>query len=400
MPLYEVVRQRAGVIDKALLFAPSIEVVKHVASRANYNLIQAHVHTIPQFYLYWHRTKIMRCWQSVVSLIQGGLHITEALQVIASYETSLVGMWFMVLADGLERGHSLGELLDEINVLNQLEKDSLVAAYKHGEFLKSLQKISLYQSERAELINSFKRLAAIPIFGILSIFIFIGFFIHVILPTLYNNIKNMNFYFSHDQERFLLFIEYLIHHSFSIVMFFIGLLFLIFAFIVITLRYARFFQYLIKIPIVNRLVVGKDLYTVASFLSLALAAGLPINQSLSLVIQQTRLSRIKHELSFMHDMVLAGYKLDEIFAKTLFARYFPEALIMLRVGFESGNVASAFERIEYYVKNQVLLLIRRFQLVIQPLLLVLAALIIVLFIKNLYFPMLMLPLEATSSMSF
>ena len=96
MPLYEVVRQRAGVIDKALLFAPSIEIVKQVVSRENYNLIQAQVHRMPQFYLYWHRTKIMRCWQSVVSLIQGGLHITEALRVIASYETSLVGMFHMM----------------------------------------------------------------------------------------------------------------------------------------------------------------------------------------------------------------------------------------------------------------------------------------------------------------
>lgn len=399
MPLFEVVRYRTGTVDKTLLYATSIEVIHQILQRSNYNLIQAQVCTIHPLYLYWYRVHVVRSWQSVVSLMNGGLHLTQALNIVSVYEHSLAGKWFQALADGLEQGYSLGELLNEIRLLNDLEKNSLVAAYNHGELLKSLQKISSQQIEYAELLSSFKRLAAIPFFAIMSILIFIGFFLHVILPSLYSNIKIMNFSYTHEQRQFLRFVEYIIDYSSTIFVCFVAALSVLVFFIIRALRNVRNFHYFLKIPIFNKLFIGNDLYKISSFLSLALSAGLPIHQALNLAIQQTRVSRIKNELQVLHDMVLAGHQLDAMYAKTSFAKCFPETLVMLRVGFASGNVALAFDRIEGYVKKQLFVLIKRFQLVIQPFLLLIAALIIVFFIKKIYFPILMLPLEATASIS-
>lgn len=396
MPVFEVTCKRRSGVAKELIFATSMEHIIDECRQRNEVPLYVRLYCVSARSLFFMRRQTTSLLQSLHDLLSSGIQLSQALSMLSGMHRGYLGSWAQVLAQGLTFGITFDRLLEQIPLVDEFEKNVIAAAYEHGKLLEALEMVLRCRKEQALLRAQFIRLAAMPCIGIGFILIFIGIFVLVILPSIYGSVTGMQLRFNPDQQIFMERIKYLSENGLLIVTSSGFLVILALVVLILSIKRSWGYKLVSVVPIISKVLGGRDLFLVASSLRVLVASGVPLDKSILLVAKIGRLHTLHQQMQHIHMQLMHGITFDQAVLGSTFARLFPEIIPMIQVGLNSGRLDKAFENIENYAYQKTTITISRLQVLVQPLLLFIAGLIIVFFIKNLYLPLLMIPLESAS----
>jgi MSHA biogenesis protein MshG len=134
---------------------------------------------------------------------------------------------------------------------------------------------------------------------------------------------------------------------------------------------------LLRIPVIGNLVIKGNLARFSLMFRILITSGLPIVKSLIMLAGTVKNTAIGAEIRHLADVFKRGRQID---VQTSDFQYFPsQALQMLAIGLESGNLDVMLKEIGDHYSKQVIYTSRHLTAIIEPILtLVMGAFILVL----------------------
>lgn len=306
--------------------------------------------------------------RKLATLYRAGIPILKSLDIVAEqYEGVHLGKVLINIRDDMEKGEHLSEsMAKHPRVFSAIFVSSIKAAEATGKLDIILEQLSEALEKEMVTREEVKRATRYPITVVVAIVVAFAFLTTFVIP------KFAEFYDSYDAElpmptQILIAISDLMAKMWYIV-FPLGI-----ALVIVAFRLARHPRmkphvdaFLLKLPVFGNLIVKTGLARFAHLLSVLVASGTPLIQSLEVVRDAMGNSVISGEVSTLAEFQRQGRSLAET---RHHLHHFPKlAISLIHVGLETGTLDLTLREISRFFDREVQYTSSRLTSLLEPIL--------------------------------
>ncbi len=321
------------------------------------------------------------------TLYRAGIPILKSLEIIAEqYEDAMLGDVLLSIRDDLERGEHLSDCMAKHpTVFTHIYVSSVRAAEASGKLDIVLD--SLAESMEQELVTreEVKKALRYPITVMIAISV------AFVILTIFVVPKFTQFYASYDADlpaptRLIVAISNIFKNLWYII--FPGITLVIYGLRKLLKNPAMkpyVDSFALKIPIIGTLLVKSALSRFSHVLSVLVASGTPLIQSLDIVKEAVGNHVIGNEIGKMSEGMREGRTLAECKPHM---KHFPKlALSLMHVGLESGSLELTLKEIRRFFDREVQYMSSRLTSLLEPFVLIIVAGMVLVLALAIFLPM-------------
>lgn len=330
-------------------------------------------------------------FKQAAKLLQAGLLLPKALEVITQQSVHpFIHDALYVLQDDIQKGIAFNKALEKHHILyDPIAIIMLTAGYESGNLVKALENMALYFHKQYVFNNNIRHILAIPLLTLLF-FIGISFFIFVfIIPRFADMFSSFQQELPALTRLMVSCSEFLVSVSMLYSALALG------AFIFCAYRYfntssgrKKWNSIFSHLPFINNIVWSYYISQVLQACALLVSTGVPFVDSLKIVTDSIENEAVQLQLKKVYNEVVAGQLLSNVMAST--ALFLPEVIALICVGEQTGNLANALENAASIYNDAVEIHLKRFIFILQPTLIILLGLLVTMLIFAVYSPILQL----------
>ncbi|MDR0677641.1 MAG: type II secretion system F family protein [Holosporaceae bacterium] len=286
--------------------------------------------------------KLLMFFMHIELQLKCGVRINDAIESFSGFqEDRILNASLVDIADLLKRGESISDAFEKCHAIFD---DVIIGLFRSaentGEILDVITNILKFLKLQTEWRDNVKRAIAYPIFitivAILVLIISVG----VLGPQVISLIQICN---NGEIPILTQFTINILPQIFEIACAFFPALLLILVIVLLSRKNRSLF--LLKIPVIKKLITQIVLWNFYKIMHIALSAKLDFIQALTLAIDAVKFDSIKKELENIRNDIIDGYGISESFSeKELIPA---EVLMVIRIGEEGNDLKESF----YYISD-------------------------------------------------
>lgn len=314
--------------------------------------------------------------RQLATLIRAGLPVEEALRAVArqSEQQRISSMMLAVRAKVVE-GHTLAWALEQFpGSFPELYRSTVAAGEKSGHLDLVLEQLADYTERRYDLLRTIRGALIYPVILVVFSVLIVGVLLTVAVPKIVA-------VFERNKQELPLPTQVLIGTSHFMQQWWWLILLVVVGGVVLFLRALRreafrrrVDEFLLRAPIIRRLVRGADAARFASTLSILMASGVPLVEALRIAGQVTTNLCIRESVRQASIKVQEGGSLNRSLDQ---GGYFPPMMIqMIASGENSGELDTMLSRAAQAQEKDLQVMIGAFLALFGPMVLVLMAILV------------------------
>lgn len=331
--------------------------------------------------------RLIQFVSSLSTMYRAGIPLLRSLQIVREGNADPHFAYVIdQIANSVQAGKPLSESLAEFpKMFSPVFIACVAAGEESGKLDATLDELSSMLEREMELTRNVKAAIRYPLIVIAVIGIAITVLMTFVIP------RFMSFYAAFDAElplptRILIMGSNFVTHYWWLALLILGGIgYGIYR--VMTNPDGRHWvdEKLLKIPIIGQLLIKGNVARFSLMLRIMYKSGLPLMKSLEILIGTVKNSVIAGEIQHLAEMFQRGQTINE---KTAEFRYFPkQALHMIAIGLESGNLEHMLGQVGDHYTKQVLYTSRNLTAIIEPLLTLVIGGLVLLMALAIFLPM-------------
>lgn len=330
-------------------------------------------------------------FKQIEKLLEAGLLLPKALEIVAQQSAHpLIYNALYVIQQNVQKGIPFNMALAEHPLLyDPIVMIMLSAGYESGNFAKALEKVALYFHKNYVFTNTIHQIIAMPLLTLLF-FLGISFFIFVFIIPRFADMFN-----SFQQDLPLLTrcmiscSEFLVSSSIVYTLLAFGVfIFCVYRYFHTASGKKKWNSILCHLPFVNNIVWSYYMSQVLQAGSLLVRTGVPFVDSLKIIIDSIENSAVQFQLKNVYNEIISGRLLSDVMSST--SLFLPEVVALICVGEQTGNIAYSLETAAVIYNDLVEVQLKRFVFILQPVLIIFLGLLVTMLIFAVYSPILQL----------
>ncbi|MBU0478294.1 type II secretion system F family protein [bacterium] len=367
----------AGIIVAGNIEGASHRSVKKGLIKKNYQILSLYPNIVKSLSLLFKRRQLSRSalidfFGELGKCLNMGMDLLASLKMMRETTVdSMVKRVCVLVDESIRNGFTLADALGRTNVIPKISIAAVRVGEKSGDLSKSLRDLAETYKVEQEFVSELKRAATYPLVVISFLFIvviFVGFYVIPKLEPLFAISGGGNF-----MTKGLLFLSFVLRKFWwLIIISFFGLCYFIG---VLKERFSQqFYEIIYKIKLVG--VMAKETAISRAFHNLGLLAeaGIPVLDSLSIVVESMPYKYICAKLNKVRERLLMGGSFGEVLNDGFFP---PQVYDVIARGEKRGALGESFLSVaEYYrgkVRDKLIILTK----LVEPVMIIIAALLVV-----------------------
>jgi type IV pilus assembly protein PilC len=324
-------------------------------------------------------------------LLKAGLLLPRVIDVIAQQSSN--PLMCDILSDinqDLQRGVFFAQALEKhIHLSDPIVIVMLKAGHESGNMVNAIENIALYFHNQYIFKKNLRSVLAMP-FLTLLFFLGISFFIFAfIIPRFAEMFDSLQQELPALTQSMIKISNFISSSYMLYVVIIIGVIILSMHYYFITKRGKKTWDYFIEhVPFINSLLwqhyMGQALHAIA----LLINSGVPLVNALKIVSENIGYEKVAIQLQNIHGEVDAGKLLSN--AMLTLSIFLPEAVALVSIGQESGALGNSLESVALIYSDKVDESLRRFIFFLQPMVIIFLGLLITMLIFAIYSPIMQL----------
>jgi type IV pilus assembly protein PilC len=323
--------------------------------------------------------------------LRAGVLLPNVLEVIAQQLNNPI-MYDILLRIGhdVQQGVSFGKALEKYPVLRDpIVVVMLVAGHESGNIINAIENVALYFHKQHIFNKNLRAALAMP-FLTLLFFIGISFFIFVfIIPRFAEMFNSLQQELPPLTQCMISISEFISSYSMIYLIIFITItIFCIQRYFITAHGKNKWNSILNNIPFVGTIVWQHHMCQALQALALLVMSGVPLVAALKIVSESVEHDIVRVQLHNVYHDVASGQLLSSAMAATML--FLPEVIALIYVGQESGTLGHSLEAAALVYNDKVEESLRRFVFFLQPCVIILLGLLVTLLIFAVYSPIMQL----------
>jgi type IV pilus assembly protein PilC len=382
-----------GKIHSGQRFARSIEILSTSLLAHEIGLCHARTVRVWRQRTFSARQKVL-FFRQLAALLQAGVRLYDALTSLPLISQCPVFQEALKdIANGVQEGVPFSALLRyHSNFFDELVIQLIAASEQAGCLATGLLFVTEHYESRERFIKKLRQALATPIITI-SFFIAITLLLGIVVVPRFESIFLMSKIPIPGSTQHLLSISLWLRTYWPIA---VACGFMVATVIWASFKYVRVQQKietaLYAVPGIREIVQSLSIAYFCEACCLALKGGVPLVKALALAEEMTPSRNFKKKIELIRNQIQAGQRLSQTLSKTIFKNR-PELVVLMRVGEESGILASCFSQAAALSQDEAYRRLSVAIMLIQPALLLIIGFLISLLIFALYTPLLTMSLN-------
>ncbi len=325
------------------------------------------------------------CWQ-MTNMFQGGIPITEALEMIAEDTDNLYLRQILEdISEKVKKGESFSDGIAEYpNVFNKLSYALVMAGETSGNMGDAMRRLAEYFDKRDKLGKKLKGATAYPIFVLSFIVLIVIFIMAFIVPRFKTIFDQLGGELPLFTRVFMGFYDLLKNNMLYIIGFIIVL---ITSGVLISKTkkgHYYFSKAALRIPLLGKIFSQAFLAVFSRTMSTLLSAGISVVEVFDVLSGMTGNDVIKSAIVKAREGIVEGSRISLSMAETGF---FPNMVTkMIRIGEESGSLPIILERTSEHYERKVDSAITTLTSLLEPIMIISVGAVVAVVVIALYLP--------------
>lgn len=332
-------------------------------------------------------------FEQVYKLIDAGLLISQALSVVSRYGSSLKKALVFELYQSVKQGGSFARsLLGFPHIFNKLLVSLVQSGEESGSLVSALSSVVNFLQMQISLRKKMRAALQVPLITLLFFIAIVFVIFLVIIPSFERLTIMTNQDFPTSLQRLVGWSRYL--QELSFIKMFLGILVMsggVLMFIKSIIWKSLKDWLLTHVPWVQTIYWDLTFSFFFRALSLLMSGGKSLIESLHLITSLTENKYVKNRFVQFANKIAAGIAIDEAYQVVFRKRAQPEVAAMLLVGNESGALPAMMEHVAQFYFERAEMKLKRFAIMLQPMLLIVMGLLVGALIYAVYMPITQLP---------
>ena len=332
-------------------------------------------------------------FQQLYKLVDAGLLLSQGLSVLSRHGSMVQKLLVSELYQAVKHGSSLaGALKAFAHVFDSLIIGLIQSGEQSGNLLNALTSLVRFLQMKVSIKKKIRAALQVPAMTFLFFIVVLLVIFFAILPS-FDRLTIV----THQQlppslERLMS----LSHMFQNIGMLKLSVLIGLFFVLLWMISRSSFYKraqgwFLIHMPFVKKIYWALTLSLFFQALSLLLKGGKSLLESIKLISSLSNNAIVQKKFMALQEQVSLGFSIDDAYEKTFGKQALPEVNAMLAVGNESGALPVMMEHIAELYFERAEKSLKRFALILQPLLLSLMGILVAALIYAIYVPITQLP---------
>lgn len=332
------------------------------------------------------------------TMFSAGLTIEKSLSNLAKEERNKRFQKVLIkLSDDIKKGFSLSESMEQHpGVFNAMYISLVKAGEVSGTLHTVLDELAEYQEKIADTRQKVSSATAYPIFILIFLAIVVGILFYYIIPMFAEVYESFNADLPGPTLAAIALSNLVRENVFFTVLIILAI---IMAFVLFYLSDRGKYiidSILLKIPVIGNLLENSIMSNFARTFSILMFAGVPIMESMELVENVVQNSVVENAVRKARVMVKEGYSVAGAFKKT--GAFPPTLLQLMATGEETGDMDSLLRKGAEFHQKLVDTVIDKLTSLIEPMLIIIMAVVVGYIIIIIYLPIFNLGLAISSGM--
>ena len=324
-------------------------------------------------------------------LLRAGVLLPQVLEVVAQQLNNPI-MYDILLSIGhdIQQGISFGKALEKHPALhNPMVVIMLAAGHESGNIINAVENVALYFHKQHAFNKNLRAALAMP-FLTLLFFLGISFFIFVfIIPRFADMFSSLQQELPPLTRSMIAISDFMGSLSMVyVIMCIAATIFCMHYYCTIIQGKKKWNAIIDRIPFIGGIMWQYHMCQVLQALALLVASGVPLVAALKIVSESIDHELVKIQLQGLHTDVAAGQLLSNAMAATSW--FLPEVIALIYVGEESGTLGHSLESAALVYNDKVEESLRRFVFFLQPFIIILLGLLVTTLIFAVYSPIMQL----------
>jgi type IV pilus assembly protein PilC len=325
------------------------------------------------------------CWQ-LNTMVDGGVSITEAVDtIVEDINNRQLQDVLKQVSDKMKSGQSIYESVQEFpRVFNNLFCAMIKAGETSGMLTTVLQRLANYYDRRDQLKRKIRRAMAYPIFVVSFVVLIVVVMMVFLIPRFEEIFESFGNELPAFTRMFMGGYRMIVDN----VLFVLGGIFAIIMLIIFYNKtksgHERFSRFLLRLPIMGKLLQYAFLAGFARTSSTLLGAGVSVLEAFEIIQGMTRNDVIRDTMDKIRDTIAEGVSIAVSMSGN---KIFPPLLVkMTQVGEQSGSLPEVLDRSSDYYERKVDSAIDTMVGILEPALILTVGAIILVVLLALYLP--------------
>ncbi len=332
-------------------------------------------------------TDLMMFSRQMYSLMRSGVPINRAIQaLVESTRNPMLVEALQAIQSDLEAGRDLGSALSRhTKIFSNLYVSMIRVGENTGRLDESFLRISQYLERERDTRERLKAALRYPVFVIVAIAIAMGIINVIVVPAFAGMFERANVELPLPTKILITTSNFFVSHWPAML---VGLSLAVigFRFHIQTDRGRyRWDKFKLRMPVVGDLINRAILGRFARTFSMALGAGVPLIQALTVVSRAVGNEHVGDHVAQMRTGIERGESLTRTAAIT--GMFTPIVLQMLAIGEETGSVDTLLEEVADFYEREVDYDLRNLSAVIEPILIVALGIMVLVLALGVFLPM-------------
>lgn len=289
--------------------------------------------------------KVVEFTERLVPLLEAGIPLEKSLAIIEeTMEKQSDADFIRDMRQGLHEGRKFSQLIrDRGNMFPRLYANIVEVGEEAGALPLVLKQLQIYLAERKEMRSYVVSASIYPMAIAFVCFGVVMFLLGFIVPK-FGKILTKSKKEPAAVTQFLLDLSYIVQNYWYVIFLLVALLIFIPVYLSRNETYREHWDnFLLKIPLLGKIVVTSNVSTLVKTLSVMLKSGVHLLQAVQISARVIPNSVVRNSISSVASRLRQGEKLSNALAQS---EYLPKLVIkMLAVGEETGNVEDMMERV-------------------------------------------------------
>ena len=328
---------------------------------------------------------LMVFFRQFATMLQAGLNLATALDVITEQETNLKFKDILLdVRSRIEQGHSLSQSMSVHPEFSALMISLVEAGEETGMLERSLDQAANLLEKNEVIKHKIRNALAYPIFVMLCALIVIGIFFTMLIPKFKRVFEAMQIDLPVITLKLFNLGEWFMNHCYTIIISCV-IIYIIFKILAASQSFKNFMDMLkLKIPVVKNLVMKSSMARSTRILSALISAGVPIMRGLEMAENAAGNIVIQEGFADLRTNITRGISLGDASKQ---AGIFPVLISqMMRIGEETGHLDNMLERVASWYEQELDGQIKSAISLIEPVLIIFVGLVVAFIVFSIFGP--------------
>lgn len=329
--------------------------------------------------------KLYQFCMELSSLIEAGINILEALDIIINNENSmLLKNIIKSIKKDVSAGNSLSKSISKTNMFPSIFVTMIGIGEISGKLEECILNVANYYKKKCEILNKIKAAISYPIFILVSAILMLSFITYNILPIFLDSLNSLEGSIPFSTKALITVNKFIVEYIKFIILIFVGFIIIINYYIKTKKKY-EFDKLKFKLPIIKSIQIKFTEFRILKILGILMNAGVNILRSIEIINKMENNLFVKENLSNILIEIRKGVSLTECINKSKIIDKKVNKLIS--IGEKSGTLPQTLTRISEMLEKEILNKIQIAMKLLEPITIIILAFIVGYIIFSVIIPM-------------